>query len=78
KLLLSITNTLNYIKSFNNKHNLNVLIGQEGQRTNLRDAYLASTNYPVDYKNEVSLAAAPSDAATYKYSLVLASFFSNV
>ena len=38
RMLLSITNTLNYINTFNEKHNVNFLIGQEGQRTNLKEA----------------------------------------
>lgn len=76
-LQLSITNTLNYINTFNDKHNVNFLIGQEGQRTNKKEAYLAASNYPVDYLNEVSNAAVPGSASTSKYDLVLASFFAN-
>lgn len=77
RMLLSITNTLNYINTFNEKHNVNFLIGQEGQRTNLKEAYLAGSNYPVDYLNQVANAAVPGSAATYKYNLLLASFFVN-
>lgn len=77
RMLLSITNTLNYINTFHEKHNLNVLIGQEGQRTNLKEAYLSSSNYPVDYLDQVANAAVPGSAATYKYNLLLASFFMN-
>lgn len=77
RMLLSITNTLNYINTFNEKHNLNVMVGQEGQRTNLKEAYLAASNYAVNYLNEVSTAAVPGSASTYKYNLLLASFFLN-
>lgn len=77
RMLLSITNTFNYINTFNEKHNVNFLIGQEGQRTNLKEAYLAGSNYPVDYLNQVANAAVPGSAATYKYNLLLASFFAN-
>lgn len=77
RMLLSITNTLNYIHTFNEKHNVNFLVGQEGQRTNLKEAYLAGSNYPVDYLNQVANAAVPGSAATYKYNLLLASFFAN-
>lgn len=77
RVLLSITNTLNYINTFNEKHNVNFLIGQEGQRTNLKEAYLAGSNYPVDYLDQVANSAVPGSAATYKYNLLLASFFLN-
>lgn len=76
-LQLSVTNTLNYLNTFNGKHNVNVLIGQEGQRTNKKEAYLAASNYPVDFLNEVANAAVPGSASTSKYNLVLASFFAN-
>ena len=74
---LSITNTLNYINTFNESHNLNILLGQEGQKTMNKSAYLSGSNYPVDYLNEVSNSAVPGSASTYKYDLVLASFFAN-
>lgn len=77
RMLLSITNTLNYINTFKEKHNLNVLIGQEGQRTNLKEAYLSASNYPVDYLNQVANAAVPGSASTNMYNLLIASFFMN-
>ncbi|MBK5720293.1 TonB-dependent receptor [Dysgonomonas sp. Marseille-P4677] len=76
--LLTITNTLNYIKTFKEKHNLNVLLGQEGQRTSSKEAYLAGSNYPVDYLNSVDNAAVPGSASTIKNELVLNSYFTNV
>lgn len=75
--LLTITNTLNYIKSFGD-HHLNVLLGQEGQKTHIARSYLEGTNYPVQDKTEIGLTSTPAAAATYKYNLVLGSFFSNV
>ncbi len=75
--LTTITNTLSYIKSLNDKHNVNFLLGQENSSTNLNSTYLASSNYPVPDKNVVSLAATPSSASTDKYELRLASFFLN-
>lgn len=74
---LTITNTLNYVNTFGEKHNVNFLLGHEGQKTLNKSAYLSSSNYPVDYLNQVSNAAVPGSAATYKYDLVLASFFAN-
>lgn len=59
---LSITNTLNYIKTFNKVHNLNVMLGQEAQKTILKQAYLAGSNYPVEDMPQVQLAATPSSA----------------
>jgi len=72
------TNTANYIHTFNDYHHLNVMIGQEISRTNERQEYLSSSNYPVDYLNEVSLAATVGSAATYQYDLRLSSFFTNI
>ena len=77
RTLFSITNTLNYIKTFNDNHNVNLMLGQEYQSTSLKEAYLAASNYPVDYLNQVANAAVPGSAATYKYELKLASFFAN-
>lgn len=77
RILLTITNTLNYIKTFNDVHHLNLMIGQEGQKKNYKMAYLAGSNYPVDNMNDVSLAAKPSSAATYRNELLLNSFFFN-
>ena len=74
---LSITNTLNYINTFNEKHNLNVLIGQEGQKSNTKVAYLAASNYPVDYLPQAGNAAVPGSASTAKEELILNSFFLN-
>ena len=74
---LSITNTLNYIKTFNKVHNLNVMLGQEAQKTILKQAYLAGSNYPVEDKPQVQLASNPSSAYTAIDRMTLASFFGN-
>jgi len=75
--LMTITNTLNYIKTLNESHNINLLFGQENSQTNLSTTYLSGSNYPVPDKNVVSLAATPGSASTNKYELRLASFFFN-
>ncbi len=75
---LSITNTLNYIKTFNKLHNLNVMLGQEAQKTILKQAYLAGSNYPVEDMRQVALAATPGSASTSMDRMTLASFFGNV
>lgn len=73
---LSITNTLNINKNWGN-HHLNALIGQEGQKRWNKDAYLSSSNYAVDYLNDISLASSPSDARTSRFEMKLLSFFAN-
>ena len=75
--LLSITNTLNYLKTFNEKHNVNFLLGQEAQYTYLKEAYLAGSNYPVDFLPQVSNTAVPGSASTSIDKVALASFFAN-
>ncbi len=76
--LLTITNTLNYIKDFKEKHHLNVLVGQEGQKTSINRADMENSNFPVKDLGELGLASVPSTASTYKFKLLLASFFSNL
>ena len=77
RILLTITNTLNYIKTFNDVHNLNLMIGQEGQKKNFKNAYLSGNNYPVDDKDDVALTAVPGSASTERSELLLNSFFFN-
>lgn len=77
RTLLSITNTLNYIKTFNEKHNLNLMVGQEAQKTKNNTSYLAASNYPVDFLNQVANAAVPASAATRRFDVAIASFFFN-
>lgn len=72
----TITNTLNVNKSWGD-HHLNALIGQEGQSTFFKEAYLAGTNYPVKDLTDVSLASKPGSASTAIRELRLLSFFSN-
>lgn len=74
-ILLTTTNTLNYIKQFG-QNNVNILLGQEGQRTNYKTSYLSGSNYPVDYLNEVTNTSTPGSASTDQRSLILNSFFS--
>lgn len=76
RTLLSITNTLNYLKSFG-EHNLNLMIGQEAQKTKDNSSYLSASNYPLMNKNQVANAAVPSSASTSKDAVALASFFFN-
>jgi len=77
RTLITTTNTLNYIHTFNNVHHLNLLVGQEGQTRHLKTAYLAGSNYPVQDKNDIGLAAVPSSVSTLNSDLKLSSFFGN-
>lgn len=76
RTLLSITNTLSWVKSFDD-HHLNMMLGQEAQHTRDNSSYLAGSNYPVDYLNQIALAATPSEASTSMENVALASFFFN-
>lgn len=77
RMLLTMTNTLNYVKTFAGSHNVNLLLGQEGQKKLYKNAYLAASNYPVEDLNDVSLAATPSSAYTVQQQLLLSSWFAN-
>ncbi|MDO5036422.1 MAG: TonB-dependent receptor [Porphyromonas sp.] len=73
---MTMSNTFNINKSWGD-HHLNALLGHEGQATQYKGAYLAGSNYPVDYLNDVTLAAKPSSASTNRSVLKLLSYFSN-
>lgn len=77
RMLLTITNTLNYVKTLNKVHHLNFMLGQEGQTRHLKEGYLSSSNYPVIDKNDVILASVPGSASTNRSDLKLSSFFAN-
>ena len=74
---LTITNTLNYLQTFGREHHVNFLLGQEGQRMHIKEAYMEASNYPEETLNGLANAAIPQRAETYESALVLASFFSN-
>ncbi len=76
RTLLSITNTLTYLKSFGD-HHLNIMVGQEAQKTKDNSSYLAASNYPLMDKNQVANAAVPSSASTSRDAVAIASFFLN-
>lgn len=75
--VMTITNTLNWMPTIAEKHNLNFLIGQEAQRFNDYSDYMSGFNYALpellDIANavETSASSATSDAT-------LASYFANV
>lgn len=75
--VMTITNTLNWMPTIAEKHNLNFLIGQEAQRFNEYSDYMSGFDYALpellDIANavETSASSATSDAT-------LASYFANV
>ena len=73
----TITNTVNWIRSFN-QHNVNVLLGQEAQKQTRNRSYMAAKNYAPNAGNELSNASTPVSANSYKYESTLASYFGNV
>ena len=74
---LSITNTLNFNHSFNDVHNLNVLVGQEAQKVSFRSIYAAASGYPSDAVFELDNASTPSSAGSMTKASTLSSFFIN-
>lgn len=74
---VSITNTINWITSFESVHNLNVMLGQEAQKTNYSQVYTAGTNYPNEHLTELGATSIPTDAFSEKRAATLASFFAN-
>lgn len=45
---LTITNTVNFNRTFKDMHHLNVLLGQEAQKISYRTIYAAASGYPSD------------------------------
>ncbi len=73
----SITNTVNYIKSFNEIHNINVLLGQEAQKVAFSRVYASASGYPSDSVFELDNASTPVSAGSMTKASTLSSFFMN-
>lgn len=78
RTLWTFTNTLNYINSFNNSHNINVLLGQEAQKANDDESYLAGNNFASDRLFTIENAAIPSSVSTKLSNYSLSSYFANL
>lgn len=74
---LQITNSLNFNRSFNEVHSLNILVGQEAQKVSLRQIYTAASGYPNDTMLELDNTSTPSASGSAKFASTLASFFLN-
>ena len=75
--MITNTNTLNYVKTLSDDHNVNLMLGYEAQRTKVEESYLSASNYAVDFLNDISLASKPTDAKTYQREQILQSIFFN-
>ncbi|MFV0272505.1 MAG: TonB-dependent receptor domain-containing protein [Macellibacteroides fermentans] len=73
----SITNTLNFVNTFNEVHNVNVLLGQEAQKVAFNQVYAAASGYPSDAVFELDNASTPVSAGSMKKASTLSSFFMN-
>ena len=70
-----MTNTLNYTKTFNESHNINVLLGQEAQDYRRSEADLEAQNYPTGKLVTLANAAEKINASTVRTAHSLASYF---
>jgi TonB-linked SusC/RagA family outer membrane protein len=70
------TVTLNYIKTFADVHNVNILLGQEAQEEGYRNAGGVAQDFPGDYFHYMSQGATPYNVYGARYASSLASFFS--
>lgn len=73
----SITNTLNFVNTFNEVHNVNVLLGQEAQKVAFNQVYASASGYPSDAVFELDNASTPVSAGSMKKASTLSSFFMN-
>ncbi|HEX7366277.1 MAG TPA: SusC/RagA family TonB-linked outer membrane protein, partial [Pelobium sp.] len=71
------TQTLDYNKTFNNKHNLGVLIGTEAQANSNEYSDIRANNFPNDNVSTLN-AGTITSATTLKEEWALASYFSRV
>ena len=74
---LTITNTINFNRTFKDMHHLNVLLGQEAQKISYRTIYAAASGYPSDAVFELDNASKPTGAGSSTKASTLSSFFMN-
>lgn len=72
----TIQNTLNYSNTFNKVHDLNILIGQSMEASDLFIAQLEATGWPLETLQTLNLATTPIEAGTDKSRFTSASLFS--
>lgn len=74
---LSVTNTINFVRSFSELHNINLMAGQEAQKIQYRRVYTAAGGFPNDSMTELGNASTPLAASSMRKASTLASFFFN-
>lgn len=73
---MNIANTINWMPSIK-KNNFNILVGQEAQRYNQYEGFMAGNDYPVADLMEI-INATETRASTLRADATLASYFANV
>ena len=73
----TLTNTLNWIKTFQEKHNLNLMLGQEVQKQTFSKVSAEAKGYPQSDLRELDNASTPVTAGSLYKASTLSSFFFN-
>ena len=76
KTNLIVTNTLNWLHTFGDYHDLNIMLGQEAQKTKDYYEYYAAQNFAKGFR-EMSTASEPTKATDLTSYRTIASFFAN-
>ena len=74
---ITITNTLNWMHTFNNTHNLNLLLGQEAIKSTYYHEYYAASNFALEGYRDMIAAAEYQGAEDLRREKRLNSFFMN-
>jgi TonB-linked SusC/RagA family outer membrane protein len=73
----SNTNTLHYNKAFHERHDLNIIIGQEWQKLTIDELSASAKGYPLADIRELTNASTPTAATSSCQASTLVSYFSN-
>lgn len=74
---ITITNTLNWLHTFNNVHNVNILLGQEAIKNSYYHEYYAASNFALEGYRDMISAAEYQGAEDLRKEKRLNSFFMN-
>ena len=77
--ILTWTNTLGWNKTFDEKHDIDILLGQEMQRYDFHENYMSRTDFPFAAEGMRDMTTAGSDNgnAYYRSESRLASYFAD-
>jgi len=73
----SLTNTLNYVHTFSDIHDVNILLGQEAQKQDITGLVAGAEGYPYADVREMVNASTPTAASSTSEASSLVSLFSN-